>query len=36
MRELNRIADCRNYKKYDFDKSTKGGALRLRGRACCK
>jgi hypothetical protein len=25
MRELNRIADYRNYKKYDFDKSTKGG-----------
>ena len=25
MRELNRIADYRNYKKYDFEKSTKGG-----------
>ncbi|MFQ3451775.1 SbcC/MukB-like Walker B domain-containing protein [Bradyrhizobium sp. UFLA01-814] len=25
MRELNRIADYRNYKKYDFEKSSKGG-----------
>lgn len=25
MKELNRIADYRNYKKYDFSKSTKGG-----------
>jgi uncharacterized protein YPO0396 len=25
MRELNRIADYRNYKKYDFEKTSKGG-----------
>jgi energy-coupling factor transporter ATP-binding protein EcfA2 len=28
MRELNRIADYRNYKKYDFEKSSKGGEAR--------
>jgi energy-coupling factor transporter ATP-binding protein EcfA2 len=29
MRELNRIADYRNYKKYDFEKTSKGGDPRV-------